>query len=488
MLARPTATLAADGASATFSATAAGQDQTITTAIDFTVPAGTKNVGVKITVFTEEYPEYTTKQSEFNDAWAYSVVGLPATVLSASGSVNQSHYTQGTTTRTECVDVTEQAKNGALTVSGIVSATNIGDSILPTTTTVELTLACKGLKVSSASFSSPNANSHPILNPISTTGNLAGPYLSIQLSGSDATHTIPLEINYTPADAKITEVNIGVSPDGNNPAFGADNLLGQTHADSPGTIKFSRLSLPPFAGGMVDGKLVVTVRIKGTIEDTEVTSDPAEGGQVSFSGKTAFTPLYLAGNVASLSGRRYGSRDAGGDSWSTKQTIDWLSGKPYRFDDISGMHVTQTATGRSILGHAGHSDGQQIDMRYADGQGGFSDALGGQNNGAQIAQLINDAAAEVANNAVQKPKLVALQAWIAANRALLSLEAASGSTRVIFIGPSFIKLALIDAKFPPVAPAASVSIPGVLAWTQPARVRTDPAHLNHWHLSMMAHP
>src|SRR6218665_1279564 len=74
----------------------------------------------------------------------------------------------------------------------------------------------------------------------------------------------------------------------------------------------------------------------------------------------------------------------------------WAPNKPYRFDDISGKHVTQTANGRSILGHEGHSDGQQIDMRYADGRGGFGDALGGQGNGAQIKKLIDDAAAEVA--------------------------------------------------------------------------------------------
>lgn len=484
----PAVALSADASSATFSATAAGYNETITTPINFSVPAGTRNVGVTITVQTAEYPYWTTQQSQYNDAWSYAVLGLPATVLSDSGSVNQSHYTQGTVTRSACVDVTKQAKDAVLAIGGAVSATNIGDSQLPTTTTVELSLACKGLKITAARFASPNADAHPVLSPITTQGNLIGPYLSIPQVGSAGTHTIPLEIDYAPADAKLTEVNIGVSPDGKNPAFTADNLLGQAHTNTPGKIKFSNLSLPVFPGGMVDGKLVVTVRIKGTVEDTEVSSDPVEGGQVAFDGATAFTPLYVAGNVAGLSGRRYGTRDAGGDSWSTRQSINWLSGKAYRFDDISGMHVTQTTTGRSILGHSGHSDGQQIDMRYADGQGGFGDGLGGQGNGAQIAQLIHGAATEVAAAAAQKPKLSALQAWIAANRTLLDLEAANSSTRVIYIGPSFIKLALIDAKFPAVPPAAPVAIPGMTAWTKPARVHIDAAHLSHWHMSMTAHP
>ena len=33
--------------------------------VQFTVPKGTKNVGVKITVSTAEYPVYTTAQSQY---------------------------------------------------------------------------------------------------------------------------------------------------------------------------------------------------------------------------------------------------------------------------------------------------------------------------------------------------------------------------------------------------------------------------------------
>lgn len=270
-----------------------------------------------------------------------------------------------------------------------------------------------------------------------------------------------------------------------NPSFASDNLLGQANTISNGLIKFSGISLPAFANANTKGKVVVTVRIKGKVQGTEATSDPDEGGQVELNGETAFTPLYLANNESGLGGRRYGSRDAGGDSWATRQTITWLHSRAYRFDDISGQHITQSANGRSILGHSGHSDGQQIDMRYADGQGGYSDALGGQGDGASIQQMFNGARHEVTTTAQQKPQLAALQAWITANRALLDAEAASNSTRVIYIGPSFIKRSLVDGAFP-VSP--SVQIPGVSAWTKPAKVQIDPAHLSHWHLSTDAHP
>jgi hypothetical protein len=483
-LGAPAAKALANGATI-FTATAAAQNATITTPISYVVPLGTKNVGVKITVSTAEYPVYTTQQSQYNDTWSYSVTGLSGTALSASGSVNQSHFTQGSITKTACVDVTDQAKNGSFNVGGVVSATNIGDGLLATVTRVELSTACVVLSVTEAKFLTPNRDAHPVLQPINLQGNLAGPYLSVPLNATDATHTVPLEIQYAPADAQITEVNISVSANGGTPAFASDNLVGQANSISNGKIKFTGISLPAFSGANTSGKVVVTVRIKGKVQDTEVTSDPQEGGQVALSGENAFTPLYLANDESGLGGRRYGARDGGGDSWATRQTINWLQSRAYRFDDISGQHVTQISTGRSILGHSGHSDGQQIDLRYADGLGGYTDALGGQGNGVAIQQMFNAARQEVINNTPQKPQLAALQAWITANRALLNAEAPAASTRVIYIGPSFIKLALVDGLF---SVSPNVAIPGVPAWTKPARVQIDAAHLSHWHLSMTAHP
>ncbi|MCW5237464.1 hypothetical protein D5047_14705 [Verminephrobacter eiseniae] len=71
---------------------------------------------------------------------------------------------------------------------------------------------------------------------------------------------------------------------------------------------------------------------------------------------------------------------------------------------------------------------------------------------------------------------------------MLDREAANASTRVIYIGDSFIEHVLIDAKFPPGASAASTPIPDVMAWTKPAKVRTEAGHLSHWHISISARP
>ena len=467
-----------------FTATAGPQNQTVVRPISYTVPTGTQHVGVKITVRTAEYPTYTTQQSQYNDTWSYVVVGLPGVDLASMGAVNQSHFTQGTTVRTECVDVGKATMTGPLVVTGAVSATNIGDNLLATLTTVELSLACNGLKITRARFFPINADLHPVLQPRNLAYSLPGPYVSVPQETPNQ-HSISLEVRYSPEQANLTEVHIGMSANGANPAFSTVNLLKQANIQAKGRITFPRLSLPDFPGAKFDKKVVLTVRLKGRIGNADAASDPAEGGQVALKGDTAFIPLYLAHNEAALAKRRYGPRDDGGDSWATRLTIAWLEGKPYRFNDISAQHVTQQASGRSILEHDGHSDGQQIDMRYADGAGGYSDELGGLGDGAAILQLINDAQAEVAAGLPKKPKLARLGAWITANRAMLTLEAGAASTRVVYIGHRFIKLALIDGRF---AAPPHARIPGVAVWAKPVKLSIDPSHLHHWHLSMTAHP
>ncbi|WP_265655508.1 hypothetical protein [Verminephrobacter aporrectodeae] len=513
----PAAPLPADGDdSAVFSVTAAEQDRPINKNFDFEVPAGTESVSVRITVLTEESRASAKNRGKHADSWSYSVVGLPDTNLSASGLVDQMYGTGGTGTGA-CVDVSKQTKNSALKISGSVSATNIGDDLLPTTTTVELTLECMrskssstNLEVVSAKFLSPNKNSNPIISPlkVSERSNLAGSYLSIPQSRSDNTNTIPFEIRYSPADATITEVNLGIaevaatttvvpgtSPGVSALTFSNVNLLTQNHTREPGLIKFPGLSLPTFAGEMAIGNITVTVRLKGSVGGVAVSSDPAaKGGQIEFNEKKEFTPLYLAGDVTGLSNRRFGIRDTnkGGDSWSTMQTIAWLLGcYACRFNDISSQHVAQVgAEHDSILVHKGHSDGQQIDMRYADGAGGYSDALGGQNGGAHIRQLINAAKTEIVENAgltakigtwVAGPKQRELERWIDENRAILETEGKKPYTRVIFIGGSFIEQALVNGKFPD-----DSDIPLVGAWTtKPRTVETTPGqHMDHWHISL----
>lgn len=141
-----------------------------------------------------------------------------------------------------------------------------------------MSLACKGLKVTLAKLLSPNKASLPVLQPIKLTGNLPGPYVSVSQGTAKATHTLPLELHYTPAAATITEINIGISSGVGNRAFGTENLLSQTNTKTAGTVKFPSLVLPAFAGA-INQKAVVTLRLKGRVDNADASSDPAEGGK-----------------------------------------------------------------------------------------------------------------------------------------------------------------------------------------------------------------
>ena len=476
------------GGSTVFTATAGAQGDTVTCPISFVVPAGTQRVGVKVTVTTAEYPSYTSQQSQYNDTWSYSVNGLPGLSFSGAGSVNQSHYTQGTISRTGCADVTAQAASSPITVTGQASAANVGDGALPTTAVVTLSLSCTDgglIRVSEAKFTSPSGT-NPILDPINLQGNNAGPFISVSPTSAISSYRIPLEIRFEPPNAQITEVNIGFAASGSStPTFSTDNLLAQPRTIAGGKITFPGISMPVLVGSRVNGRLGFFVRLTGTVNGQAGSSDPAEGGQISFKQKTAFIPLYLAGDEPNLSTRRYGSRDAGGDSWATAATIAWLGGNAFRFDDISATHIAQTPAGGSVLGHSGHSDGQQIDFRYADGQGGYTDALGGQGSGASIKQMLDAAAVEVAANAAQKPNLAKAVAWINANRALITGQAGAATARKLYFGNSWMKRALVDAKFP-----NGTAIPGLSTtpWTIPTKASPASNHLHHWHLSINAAP
>ena len=163
---------------------------------------------------------------------------------------------------------------------------------------------------------------------------------------------------------------------------------------------------------------------------------------------------------------------------------NWLLGNTLRFDDISAANVKQARNFRSILGHAGHSDGQQVDVRYMDDQGGYSELLGGANFGQGILDLALAARTEVTTNAASKPKLASLVSWITRNRNNINAYAAQSDTRMIYIGKDFIELLLTLGVFPKLPDGSTVAVPGVGSWTtQDPKIKVADGHLNHWHIS-----
>jgi hypothetical protein len=469
---------------ASYVAVSGTRNNTISCVIAHTLPTGTTNVAIQFTVTTEEYPKYTTQKSRFNDTWAYAVSGLSG-VSAASGSVNDSHYTQGTITKEYCVNVANAASSAPLVFNANLSATNIGDSILPTSVTLVVKLTCpNALKVTTASFKSPNINGNPVIKPIS--GNLPGNYISLPIANDVNNWGIPLDLQYEPKEAQITKVRIGVVVNGVTKMSDTD-VSSMITTKSAGKLSFANLIIPrmpviPFAG-----KTSVLIELTGTKDGQTLTSKP-EDGPIKFGGLTSYVPLFVAGDQMDASRRYGGAVDAGLDSWATYNTIQWLLTKLYRFNDISGLHIAQTSTGRSILDHAGHSDGTQMDLRYSDGSGGYTEQLGGNADGSFIKSMLVAAAAEVAAAAATKPNLVKALAWIDANRTMLETE--SSAARKMHAGPSWMKLALYNGKFPngvliPGQDATGAPIAGPGTWTsKPTNLSFVEPHLHHWHISL----
>jgi hypothetical protein len=461
---------------ATYTAASAAQNSTITCSAQPAIPQGTSKIGVTLVIASAEYPTYTTAKSQYNDTWSYAVGGLPG-LGSDGGAVNDTHYTQGSISKSVCIDVSKLTKDAPYSFQANLAATNIGDSILTTQVTMTVTVNCAAkLAVTSATFSSPNAKGHGVIRPTAS-GNLINNYVSLPLATKPTDWGIPLKVHFEPKEAKITKVRMGVMV-GGVPQMSAEDLLPQATTNAAGELLFGDLILPIFSTQPFAGKTSVLIELSGEVEGAAQTTVPADGA-IKFVDEQTFIPLFLVGDQLETA-RRYGSRDAGGDSWGTYGALQWLTTRAYRFDDISGLHVPQTATGRSALGHAGHSDGTQMDMRYSDGSGGFSDALGGANDGAAILKLLNDAQAEVVAGSTLTPNLTLARAWITANRTMLTTE--SANARSVYAGPSFMKLALFDGKFPD-----QTAIPGLTSWaTKPANVSFVAPHLHHWHLSLSA--
>lgn len=465
-----------------FTVTAANAGAAQTCVINYMVPKGTKSVEVLTTVTTEEYPEYTQELSEFNDTWSYAVNGIPSNVIRASGEVNTTHYSKGTISTKKCYDVSSATKNADLKISGSLVTTNIGDSDLPTTVSAAFKNSCSDVKITKAVFGSPNSKGYQVVNAPKP---IAGYYLSVPISSAAIAWGIPLQVEFSPKDAEITHVNVMATQGGKELPLG--NFFDKAII-SQEKIAIKDFIMPKTNLNVAEGVIQISVELKGKLKGTTFSTD-AE--LIKFGSQDKYTPLFLAGDNSSLSTRRYGIRDAGGDSWARASTINWLLSKTYRFNDITGLHAPQNpTTGRSILNHTGHSDGKQIDMRYSDGAGGYSEDLGGAGLGAKISELANKAKAEVdkinaattpeEKEAVAKTNLVKLQDWIIANRNMITSESNSGSVRKIHIGNSFIYKILVEGKFP----SDSTSILGVEAWSLPLNVSVADDHLDHWHVSL----
>jgi hypothetical protein len=457
------------------------------------VPQGTSTVGVRITVESAEYPYWTTQHSQYDDTWSYLVSGLPGVAYQAAGHVNSSHYTTGTVTADGCHNVAASTKNGPVTITAMGRATNVGDSALATSVSIEVVVGCADLNVSSAVFGSLAKNGYQVLwsNP----GH--GGFISIPRKNVPSNWGVPLTVHFTPESAKITGAKLSLFHQGN---IVAQRTIPLPATIGKGVVEFQDMIMPSFPMDATSDLVSFNIQLQGVVGGQPASSD-GEFPNISRQNQYAFQPLFLAGlgtDEGDLSGttHRYGchtpvtgvpecASNAGFDSWSQAYLIDWLrssnlNGAPFRFDDTSALHAARKPNGRSALDHATHYVGMSADLRYADGQGGFSDQLGGAGNGQHILQMLKDAQQEVVDNTQQKPNLTALKNWLTANRGLFDNVTSDDRVRQVYVGPGWMMDMLVKGQFP-----NKQAIPGAGAWPKPAILSPAAKHESHWHVDLV---
>lgn len=98
------------------------------------------------TVTSNEFPTWTTVQSEYNDAWQYSYL-VGTHIEFKHGNVNSTHASSGTMKISKVFELNKNPDAPAEKVTLFVSATNIGDDVVPTSASIEIFKAVEELTI-----------------------------------------------------------------------------------------------------------------------------------------------------------------------------------------------------------------------------------------------------------------------------------------------------------------------------------------------------
>jgi hypothetical protein len=457
------------------------------------IPQGVTSIGLEARVLGYRYLDRMESNSkDRDDMWSYGVLNLPREV-SGFGASTDGYVKNGVMFNEGCIDVSKLTENGPHDFSINLVAGNTGrrDAYA---VGFWVKSGCRGdLKVEKAEFGMENSRGYKVLKPIkhSPEGrpNYSGAYISLPKYADPNAWGIPVEVEYKPKNAVIDEVRLVMVG-----SFGERevDIKGQAIIDGKGGVKFKNLSIPdslvpqPFHG---DVQFFVVLR--GTVDGVNQTTQRYPVN-IKGEGDKSFIPLFNAENMFD-DDRRYGQdyKDAGGDSWATWGTLNWLRQNKYRFNDISAQHVAQRLEkgfeGRSVLGHGGHSDGDQLDLRYADGVGGYEDRMGGIENGIYIRRVLEAAEKDVYERRLLSSSNISKAVnWILENRKLIEREAIAA--RVIYIGDTWMAAALYRGVFPsgkPILFSGDGEVNSVVPkWEDmPKNVKSISNHLHHWHIS-----
>lgn len=389
----------AESETVSVSVTAGAQNVPINQTATLNVPQGTKTVTLTYLIQTDEYPTYVLANSIYNDTWSLAVRAggsgqalIPplSRQINSQLTVEPVWQSNGTTGQIKkIIDVQALTANAPTTVVLFASAMNVGDGILPTRVQASLGVD-SGVKINSITGdNSVPLNFHSIPRPDA-------------VNTFDRIFTLKITKPETATVTKITGtlligsqmIVVDEAPGGSNVQIvDAETLKVRVSMHSP-TVSTISSQPPPTHKFKYKFKLFVNDN------GTEVT-DEKESGE-----RRALWRMPDGFN-------RYGSRDNGGDNWSSRGTYNWLSansGLITRIDDISGEH------GRNI-GHQTHKYGTDIDMYH------FYTFPGAVSGGDNYAKLTADVKLAININSpdpvIQAQALAAKQRvtdWVTASR------------------------------------------------------------------------
>ncbi len=476
-------------------ATAAGQDFPVTTSAVYTIPQGTQSVSVVYQVCTEEYPYYVETQSQFNDLWSIVAVDAQGSVVvSDNHNVNEQLFNppiwQGdgcTAVVQPVLDISASTANGDTTVTLTISATDIGDDLLPTTVSAIVTqpgqFSIKTFDLDDFDVVAASDCTSTISND---TSNIAvcetandGDYISIPPSGAHNRFLRPATaILDFPADMPVTVTNVELDI-----VDLSGNVLDKVFNEAPGgvvqqpdakTLMFSITYQSTSPGG------TLLVSVPDSINYSLKVSGTQGGNSVNATQDLAiFNTLWSAVGGGVTVGR-YGYRDPGGDDWARQATISWFnsnSGLLTRYDDISGEH------GRN-LGHKTHGKGIEFDIF----QFSSLDSSGGLNN----YNALKTAALKAGGGDADSISVVAN--WVQANRS--GIDALNGDTSVVstrsglgtgsgVLPDGWLKAAMLSGTLPLTnGSSVDLGLGSSAKWAPSKPVAFDTGHNSHIHVSL----
>lgn len=439
----------------TISSVSDSEGVAITNKLNLSVPKNITEVQVIATVDSEEFPQWTTVQSQYNDAWQYYFV-VDGQVFTRQGNVNSTHASTGSVTYTSTVSVNQDPNSPPAAVALFTSATNIGDSVVPTTVTLEVAIP-----------------DQLVINKFRHTEGLglgASGRWHIGLDSS-STKKWEAEVNFSPADSMLTTAECVFRYSGGDVPINDITINGNGPGKAELVMGFSGASVPSLGNthGNVDCEFEA-------IDNQQQVIQTAQPTVMDFTnGKSTIIPLSRYG-----SGNRYGGRDIGSDDWMRFRTRAYMSGagSALIYNDASREHggcfvkdtyyssynVPGVSCSPAIRDHASHKDGTSVDALYP--------TATHVNPKANLRSVLAMASSDV--NAANE-----VATWV--NEARVNLSGIAADSDVLFVYVAkvpWLKDLLVSG-----VDETGILVPGLTAWVnKPAAIRHHKGHDNHIHI------